>query len=114
MRQPSERTESTLRKIAIVLLGCILFAQIVFALSPYFRSPLATRSVCACNLKRLKDAVQRWSLEQKKAPQDKVEWTDIAAILEEKVICLKGGKYTIGPIVSNTPTCSVHGHALTP
>lgn len=57
-------------------------------------------------------AIQQWTLEQKKNPDEKVMFNDITPYLKNPVTCPQGGNYTVGPAVSNGVTCSFPGHVL--
>jgi hypothetical protein len=59
-------------------------------------------------------AIQQWALEYQKKPEDKIAMSDISPYLSHELQCPRGGKYTIGPAVSNGVTCSFPGHALPP
>ena len=71
-------------------------------------------NACINNLRQMDGAVQQWALEQKKNPDEKVTLTDIAPYLKNSITCPQGGKYTVGPAVSNVPSCSITAHHLPP
>ena len=57
-------------------------------------------------------AMQAWELENRKQPGDKFSMTDITPYLKPDIHCPQGGKYTIGPAISNGVACSFPGHRL--
>ena len=74
----------------------------------------SSQNACINNLRQMDGAVQQWALEQKKNPNEKVMFTDIAPYLKNSITCPQGGKYTVGPAVSNVPCCSITAHHLPP
>ena len=69
-------------------------------------------NACINNLRQLEGARQQWALEQKKQPEDPVTMQDLTPYLLHHLHCQEGGKYTIGPAVSDGVSCSFPGHTL--
>jgi len=67
---------------------------------------------CISNLRQMNAAIQQWALGFGKQPQDRITMLDITHYLKNATNCPQGGKYTIGPAVSNAPSCSLPGHML--
>jgi len=67
---------------------------------------------CVNNLRQMDGATQQWAIENEKKLGDKITMSDITPYLKNDIYCPQGGKYTIGPAVSNAPTCSFRGHVL--
>jgi hypothetical protein len=78
------------------------------------RPPFSSLNTCINNLRKIDLATQQWALDHQRKAEDKVTWNDITPYLKNKLECPKGGKYTVGPVVSNVPTCSISGHTLPP
>ena len=68
---------------------------------------------CINNLRIMDGAIQQWALENHKKPSDTVTMHDITPYLKDN-LCPQGGKYAVGPVVSNVPTCSITTHRLPP
>ena len=99
----------------VLCAGALLFAALVFLgsrIGP--RSGTSITNGCINNLRQLDGAVQQWALEQKKEAWEKVTPSDITPYLKISLHCPQGGNYTVGPVVSNTPTCSITTHRLPP
>jgi hypothetical protein len=73
-------------------------------------------TACINYLRQLDGAVQQWALENKMKPEDLVTLSNAMQYINpgNRIECPSGGKYTVGPAVSNLPTCSVEGHTLPP
>lgn len=104
-----------------IIVGLILVLTIVRILVPAklsYRGRFGDRQRrdCVSTLRQLDAAVQQWALENKKKPQDLVTMSNAMEYINPKIRieCPSSGKYTIGPAVSNLPTCSISGHALPP
>jgi general secretion pathway protein G len=95
---------------AILVLMLVAAAIAILNLIRAWNTP--AMNACINNLRQIDGAIQQWALEQKKKPDDKVSWFDITPYLKNPVACPQGGKYTIGPLVSNRVTCSFPGHVL--
>jgi hypothetical protein len=98
----------------MTIAGLVLLPIFILCFLPrqFVGSPRSTRNVCINSLRQLDGATQQCAMEQKKKPDDNVTWNDITPYLKVKVVCPEGGKYTIGPAVSNVPTCLIPGHVL--
>lgn len=96
--------------IAVVALGIGVGSVAI----PNFLRARNTPSSNACinNLRQLDGAVQQWTLESRKQPGDAVILKDITPYLAHEVHCQEGGKYAVGPAVSNGVRCSFPGHEL--
>jgi prepilin-type N-terminal cleavage/methylation domain-containing protein len=98
----------TLIEIMIVVLLIGLLASI--AIPNFIKSrTTAQTNVCINNLKAIDYAIQQWALEQKKAANAAVQFTDISGYLRNNVTCPSGGatfadSYTISS-VGVEPTC---------
>ncbi|HEY6169357.1 MAG TPA: hypothetical protein VI454_15050 [Verrucomicrobiae bacterium] len=100
---------TTLNVVAICAIGgLVLYA------AEFRRSICSCVNACINNLRQIDGAIQQWGLEQKKDLDAKVTLNDITPYLKNTVSCPQGGTYTIGPVVSNVPTCSHSGHKLPP
>ena len=111
MNEPSKNLKQRWL-IATATLVLVLVAAVI-AIPNLIRAWTTTATnPCVNNLRQIDSAIQQWALEQKKKPDDKISWTDITPYLRSPVACPKGGKYTIGPAVSNIVTCSFPGHVL--
>jgi hypothetical protein len=72
----------------------------------------AQKSACLNNLRQIDSAKQQWALENKKGASDTPTWTDLKTYLKKgKLTCPSGGTYRIN-VMSQAPTCSHPGHAL--
>jgi hypothetical protein len=71
----------------------------------------AQANTCINHLRQIDGAKQQWALEKGKQATDVPTWDDLKPYLGTIPHCPAGGTYTIG-IVSNAPTCSIPGHAL--
>jgi hypothetical protein len=69
-------------------------------------------NACINNLRQMDGAIQQWALENQRKPEDKITLTDISPFVITQMVCPQGGKYTVGPAVSNVPSCSIAGHVL--
>jgi len=72
------------------------------------------KNACINNLRQIDGAMQQYALENKLSDTNSVTAEQIMPYLkraEEVFRCPSGGTYTFGP-VTNTPTCSIPGHAI--
>ena len=72
------------------------------------------RSTCVNQLRQIDGAIQQCALEHRLSPTNVVTIEQIMPYLrdqEEVFRCPSGGTYSFG-VVSNTPTCSIPGHAI--
>ena len=69
-------------------------------------------NACINTLRNMDGAMQQWTLEQTKRPGDAVTIQDITPYMAHKFYCPQGGKYTVGPFVSNGVSCSFPTHTL--
>lgn len=93
----------------------LIATAVVIAVIPYFvipRSHCPGPNNCINNLRQLEGAVLQWAIEQRKEASDKVTFNDITPYLKNPSTCPQAGTYTVGPVVSNLPTCSIAGHVL--
>lgn len=73
---------------------------------------IALRNACINNLRQIDGATEQWALENKKNVGTPVTVADINSYLKGGFpVCIKGGKYTIGP-VGTLPTCTEPGHTI--
>ncbi len=80
----------TMVEIMIVVLLIGLLASI--ALPNFIRSrTTAQTNVCINNLRIIDYAIQQWALDEKRAENSMVQFTDISAYLKRSVICPAGG-----------------------
>jgi hypothetical protein len=97
------------RKLAIALLLC---CALVLATFPMYLGPTCPGpNICINNLRQLDGAIMLWTLEYQKN-WDKVTMSDLMPYLGQELQCPEGGKYSIGPAVSNGVTCSFPSHEL--
>jgi prepilin-type N-terminal cleavage/methylation domain-containing protein len=106
----------TLVEIMIVVAIIGLLAAI--AIPNFVRARTQSqKNACINNLRQIDGATQTWALEQKKAPDAAVKYTDISPYLKNAVTCPSGGtafsdSYTLSE-VTNAPTCQkVSDHVL--
>ena len=106
------KANNILLAASIVIFGLVAAAIVI----PNFMRARTTPASNACinNLRQMDGAIQQWALEQKKNRQDQVVWNDIMPYLKNQIVCQNGGKYLIGPVVSNGVTCSFPGHSAPP
>src|ERR1043165_869686 len=92
-----------------ILGGIILILFVLYSLlMPNFvRGGPSKAGGCINNLRQIDGATQQWALDNKRKPETNVAWNDITPYLKLELTCPQGGKYTIGPTVSNAPTCSI-------
>lgn len=116
MDEPQQESSSAFWKEPIILGAlAVLFAACIFmGVRASTRARTSSGNPCIPNLRQLDGAVQQWALENKKSPGDLVTSNDIAPFLRRPLVCSGGGKYTIGPALSNGVTCSFPGHVLPP
>src|SRR3974390_1162463 len=80
----------TLVEIMIVVAIIGLLAAI--AIPNFVRARTQSqKNACINNLRQIDSAVQTWALENKKAPDATVAFTDISSYLKNAVICPAGG-----------------------
>ena len=117
----SNKAGFTLVEIMIVVAIIGLLAAIAI---PNFVKARTTSQTNACinNLRQIDGAIQQWALEQKKAPTDAVQYTDISGYLKSAVVCPAGGStasfgssYTIVDVATR-PVCQIDAvnHILPP
>jgi len=111
MKPSKKKTLFVRRALTTMLILCPLAVLIG---RPYFvrARGVARTNSCICNLRQIDGAIQQWALENQKKPENKVTMADITAYLKHGVHCPQGGKYVIGPTITNTPACSIPSHAL--
>jgi hypothetical protein len=101
---------------AFFALACIIFGVFI-SIEQVKSYELSTRNACVDNLRIINKAKQRWALEHGKTNSNIPTWADIKPYVgppgSELPKCPSGGVYTLGAM-SNLPTCSVPGHALSP
>jgi hypothetical protein len=73
----------------------------------------AMQNACVNNLREIYAAKQEWALENSKPESATPTENDLTPYLPNHVMptCPAGGVYTIG-VVTNSPTCTIAGHAL--
>ena len=78
------------------------------------------QNTCINNLRQIDSAIQRWALENNKATNTTVAFTDISGFLKNAVACPAGGtnfssSYTISDVATK-PTCQISpaNHILSP
>jgi prepilin-type N-terminal cleavage/methylation domain-containing protein len=98
----------TLVEIMIVVAIIGLLAAI--AIPNFVRARTQSqKNACINNLRQIDSAVQTWALENKKAADSAVAFTDVSSYLKNSVVCPAGGtsfddSYTLNG-VTNKPTC---------
>jgi prepilin-type N-terminal cleavage/methylation domain-containing protein len=115
----SRKSGFTLVEIMIVVAIIGLLAAI--AIPNFVRARTQSQqNACINNLRQIDGAIQQWALENKKATNATVAFTDISAYLKNSVSCPSGGtnfasSYTISN-VSTKPTCQINAtaHILPP
>lgn len=103
------RSNSNFRSIALWILGAS--AIVLLALSFHkIQTRQHAQQSCLNVLKQIAGAKESWALENRKAPDSLVTWSNIRPFFREDLsnACNQGGVYSIG-VVSNSPSCSVHG-----
>jgi hypothetical protein len=113
-RPPTLRKRSVLIRVGLfIIVATILYLSAVpNFIGPKRSGPAWDRNRCINNLRQMDGAVQQWALEHQKKSEDKVSWNDITPYLKNPMLCPQKGKYTVGPLVSNVPGCSILGHTL--
>src|SRR5436189_6270838 len=90
MRQTKQQYGFTLIEIMIVVLLVGMLAAI--AVPNFIKSRTSAQTnVCINNLRAIDYAIQQWALEQKKASNAPVQFTDISSYLRNVVNCPAGG-----------------------
>jgi hypothetical protein len=103
--------------VLCLLVGFILTVLIVAISSckkSGYHSGTSPANACINNLRQIDGATQQWALDNQKRADDRVTWNDIAPYLKNPMLCPQKGKYTVGPVVSNAPTCLIPDHKLPP
>ncbi len=79
----------------------------------YGIDPTAAANTCVNNLRQISVAKQMWAADHNKTAEATPTDAEINVYVKGNVIpvCPAGGKYTLGNL-SDLPTCSVAGHAL--
>jgi hypothetical protein len=118
MSEPMKTSKPAFWLREIFILVCLIAFFVWVSIPNYVgngrNGPGGKRNACINNLRQMDGAVQQWALEHQKKSEDKVSWNDITPYLKNPMLCPQKGKYTIGPVVSNAPTCSVADHKLPP
>jgi hypothetical protein len=103
-------------KVLIVgfTVAAVSFVVVTGVLAKFVGSHPSKSSGCIINLRQLYGATRQWALDHKKKPEESVTMSDVMSYINtnNRIVCPLGGKYTVGPAVSNVPTCSIAGHAL--
>jgi prepilin-type N-terminal cleavage/methylation domain-containing protein len=74
--------------ITVLLIGLLA----VIAIPNFLRSrTTAQTNVCISNLRTIDYAIQQWALEQKKAANTPVQFSDISSYLKNTIVCPSGG-----------------------
>ena len=106
----SRKSGFTLVEIMIVVAIIGLLAAI--AIPNFVRARTQSQqNACINNLRQIDGAIQQWALENKKATNASVAFTDISAYLKNAVSCPAGGtnfasSYTITDAATK-PTCKI-------
>ena len=106
----------TLVEIMIVVAIIGLLAAI--AIPNFVRARTQSQmNACINNLRQIDGAVQQWALENKKKSSDTYTLNDVKSYIKLTSAgnlpeCPAGGKYSPGGTVTNSPTCTITGHAL--
>ncbi|SPE53857.1 conserved hypothetical protein [Verrucomicrobia bacterium] len=78
--------------IEIMIVVAIIGMLAGIALPNYVRSrKVAQKTTCVANLGAIEGAIQDWALEERKAPDQPVEYRDIKPYLSKQVVCPSGG-----------------------
>src|ERR1043166_5578495 len=84
------RSGFTLTEIMIVV--ALVGMLTAIALPNFVRSrTTAHTSACISNLREIDAAIQQWAMDEKKASQSTVQFSDISAYLKRSVVCPAGG-----------------------
>ncbi len=102
---------SQVKLVLFALPFVALFA--VFCRPNFIHNGHSPLNSCINNLRQLDGAKWTWAAEHRKATNDVPTWQDLKPYLRQRLVCPKGGTYTIGS-VGATPTCSISGHVLPP
>lgn len=103
------RSRKSFLGVAFLLLGAGIVALLALD-SKLFSKRDPARNACINNLRQIEGCKEQWAIDHNKPAGTLVTWPDILPYFKSdpRAECDKGGVYTIG-VVSNSPSCSVHG-----
>ncbi|MSU58298.1 MAG: hypothetical protein EXS35_08975 [Pedosphaera sp.] len=115
MNDSHEDSSTGFWKVFNIVAVCAMVGSALYVVGSHWpRRGVSCVNACINNLRQMDGAAQQWALENKKKLEDKVTWKDITPYLKNPIVCPQNGIYTIGPTVSNVPSCSIATHRLPP